>query len=280
MVVATLAAGAAAVGGECASCVSIPDGQLDVYKEGLPLSVWTDSEFYDHSSVVTVNGYLRPENSGHPVIMTVTGPSGNVVDVAQVEPGLDGSFGVVFDASGPLWKSDGAYVVEARSGPDSRVFRTQVVLVPHELGDLAECGPSQAPVHADNGGTYCIEYRSTGEITGVEGTLSIPDRLLSMDVRGPGAGTLWLEIPRSLLDSRGSDGQDMPFGVFSGGVPVSYFEQDAADDVRTLRVPYGPDLEWTVEVTGTSAVPEFGAVLAVAAAGAAVAAGAARFSKQ
>lgn len=280
MAVAALAAGAAVVGGECASCVRIPDGQLDVYKDGLPLSVWTDSEFYDRDSVVTVEGYLRPENSGHPVTMTVTGPSGSVVDVAQVEPGPDGSFHATFDASGPLWKSDGAYVVEARSGPDSRVFRTQVTLVPHELGDSERCGPSQAPVRADNGGTYCLEYRSTGEITGMEGTLSIPDRLLSLTVRGPGAGTLWLEIPRSLLDSRDADGQDMQFGVFSGGAPASYVEEEATEEARTLRVPYGPDLEWTVEVMGTSAVPEFGAVLAVAAAGAAVAAGAARFSKQ
>lgn len=282
LAVAMLAAGAAAAGAECASCVRIPADQLDLYREGVPLSIWTDSAFYDRGSVMTVEGHLRPENAGHPVIITVASASGNVVEVAQVEPGPDGSFSAEFDPSGPLWTSEGAYVVTARSGPDSRVFRTQVEIIPYELGAPGSCGPSQISVSADNGGTYCVDYRATGEVTGIDGFLSIADRLLSLEVRGPGAGTLWLEIPRSLLDSQDAGGRDTPFGVFVGGGPAEHSEEDPTDLARTLRIPYGPDLRGSIEVAGTSAVPEFGAVAAVAAAGAAAAAGAGRLrlSKQ
>lgn len=273
-----LAAGAA--GDECPSCVRIPDGQLGVYTEGLPLSIWTDSEFYDRGSTVSVGGHLRPENSGHPVTLTVTGPTGNLVDVAQVEPDQDGGFGARFEASGRFWKMDGPYVIEARSGPDSRVFRTQVQLVPGELGESSSCSPSQARVSADNGGIYCVDYWATGEVTGAEGFLSVEKKTLSLDVRGPGAGELWIKIPRYLLDSK-EGGEDAPFGVFSGGEPAAHSEEPGAEH-RTLRVPYGPDLERRIEVAGTSAVPEFGAALAAAAAGsgAAALAGRLRASKQ
>lgn len=266
MLAALLAAGA---GDECAGCVRIPDGQLEVYTEGLPLSIWTGSEFYDRGSQVLVEGRLRPENSGHPVTLTVTGPTGNLVDIAQVEPGGGGYFEARFDPSGRFWKMDGQYVVEARSG-DSRAFRTQVQLVPGELGESSECSPSQARVRADNGGQYCLEYRATGEVTGVDGFLSVEKKLLALDVRGPGAGELRVEVPRYLLDSR-EGGADAPFGVFSGGEPARHSEE-AGELSRTLVIPYGPDLERRIEVAGTSAVPEFGAALAVSAAGLAAAA--------
>jgi len=47
----------------CIGCVDIPLEEIELYKDLFPIIIWTDAKNYDHNSVITVNGFLRPENT-------------------------------------------------------------------------------------------------------------------------------------------------------------------------------------------------------------------------
>ncbi len=70
-----------------------------------PLSVETDQDLYIQDNTVTITGVIR-----------IISPTGNIVSVAQITPGSDGTYEKTFVAAGPLWKSAGEYSVEAKYG--------------------------------------------------------------------------------------------------------------------------------------------------------------------
>lgn len=74
---------------------------LQLFKEMLPLVIWTEPTLYDHSSVITVNGYVNPLNI-RPVSITVINPLGSVISIEQVTPDASGDFTVKFNTGGKL----------------------------------------------------------------------------------------------------------------------------------------------------------------------------------
>lgn len=72
-------------------------------------------------------------------------------------------------------------------------------------------------------------------------------------------GTLVINQPRTLIDAK-EDGADTEFVVFANGYFVNSEEPSKVDDYRTLKIyfPKGTD---TIEVVGTSVVPEFSAMV-------------------
>jgi len=242
----------------CAGCVQIPPEEIGLYKELFPLTIWTDSAVYDHDAMVHLSGHLKPQNAVHPVTITVSNPVGNIVAIEQLSPGPDGSFGVVFHTSSPLWGENGFYIIRAQSGVDSRLFKTEIELVPYDAGDVASCNPAELPVHAENGGVYCVGYSTSGETTGVDARLSIDKKTLSLDVRSTNTGDITLSIPRYVLDSQTVEGEDADFGVYLNGKQAGFSEDSGSEDFRTITVSYPPDRLNRIDIVGTTAVPEFG----------------------
>jgi len=242
----------------CAGCVQIPPEEIGVYKELFPLTIWTDSPVYDHDAVVRLSGHLKPQNAVHPVTITVSNPVGNIVAIEQLSPARDGSFGVIFHTSSPLWGQDGFYIIKAQSGADTRLFKTEIELVPRDVGDVANCSPAELPVRAENGGVYCVGYSTSGETAGVDAHLSIDKKTFSLDVRSKNTGDITLSIPRYVLDSQTVEGEDADFGVYLNGKQIGFSEDDGSEDFRTITVPYPPDRLSRIDIVGTTAVPEFG----------------------
>ena len=110
----------------CPSCVQIPTSEIEIYKELFPIIIWTEQTVFDHNSEILVEGHIRPENTSHPVIITITNSIGNIVAIQQLNPNTDGSFLASFNTSGPLWKQDGEYYIQAQSGAESRIFISNV----------------------------------------------------------------------------------------------------------------------------------------------------------
>jgi len=241
----------------CAGCVQIPSEEIGLYKELFPLTIWTDSAVYDHDAVVRLSGHLEPQDAAHPVTITVSNPVGNIVAIEQLSPGRDGSFGVIFHTSSPLWGQDGFYTIKAQSGADARLFKTGIELVPRDAGDAANCGPAELPVRAENGGVYCVGY-STSEAAGVDAHLDTDKKTLSLDVRSQNAGGITVSIPRHVLDSQTVEGEDADFGVYLNGKQAGFSEDGGPGDSRTITVSYPPDQLNRIDIVGTTAVPEFG----------------------
>jgi len=117
----------------CISCVQIPSYEIDLYKEMFPLTVWTDSQIYDHHSTIKINGYLKPQNTIAPILVVVTNPIGNVVTVQQLSPDVDGNFSFELNTESPLLKQDGDYILKVQSGTETRQFKTMFTLTSDPL---------------------------------------------------------------------------------------------------------------------------------------------------
>ena len=250
---------------ECANCINIPPDQISVYTELFPLTIWTDADTYDHDSVITLSGHLRPENAVHPVTITVLNPIGNIVTIEQIYPeSTDGFFTTALHTSSDLWSMDGIYVIKAQSGAETRLFNTQVEIISYDFGDVSNCTDFQAEIKSDNRGVYCVDYYNVGENIFVDGFLSLPTKTLSLNVRTTDVGELTLHIPRYLIDAQTPDGAQADFEVFWNDQPIVATEDTTTADhleFRTITIPYTPDRQGRVDIIGTTVVPEFGSIV-------------------
>lgn len=245
----------------CKSCVQIEPKDLDYYKTNFPLIIWTDDAVYNHDSSITVNGYIRPQNNIAPVLVTVTNPIGNIVTIEQLEADENGDFSFILKPTGPLWTSDGNYIIHATSGSENRAFKTQVSIVSFDIGTKSSCPINQITIKADNGGVYCMSYKVTkGEVTGIDGTLDVGAKTLTLNVRGNDVESLILNVPRNVIDSKIND-DDSEFVITSKGVVISYTELEGDSDTRKIQLRSVPDHRATYVITGTHVVPEFGVLV-------------------
>jgi len=77
------------------------------------ITMETDNDVYDHSSVITVTGQAVPiDPQGSDVSIQVFAPNGNLATVAQVTPSSDGSFSIMINTAS--LKSDGTYMIKAQ----------------------------------------------------------------------------------------------------------------------------------------------------------------------
>ena len=77
------------------------------------ITMETDKDIYDHSSVITVTGQVEPvDPQSSDVSIQVFAPNGNLATVAQVTPSLDGNFSVTINTAS--LKSDGTYMIKVQ----------------------------------------------------------------------------------------------------------------------------------------------------------------------
>jgi predicted secreted protein with PEFG-CTERM motif len=248
---------------DCPNCITIPEGQLGLYKELFPLVVWTDHTTYDHNSVIVVNGWVKEQLVDVPVTVNVFNPIGNVISVGQTFPASDGSFEFQFNTAGQLWKADGSYIIKVQSGIESRVFKTKVDLIPTSVGIKNVCGLYELTTPADNGGKYCLPYSVKNGVKGIDAYLYTQSKTLELKPRTFGVGQFTIDVPRDVLDSK-SGNDDVPFTVLLNGKPYKYEEGDPkSDQVRRLQfdvpIPISGNRD-KIEIVGTHVIPEFGTI--------------------
>ena len=117
----------------CINCVQIHSYEIDLYKEMFPLTVWTDSQIYDHHSTIKINGYLKPQNTIAPILVVVTNPIGNVVTIQQLSSDVNGNFSFELNTESPLLKQNGDYILKVQSGTETRQFKTMFTLTSDPL---------------------------------------------------------------------------------------------------------------------------------------------------
>lgn len=244
----------------CTNCVQIPSYETHLYKEMFPLTVWTDSQFYDHHSTIKVNGYLNPENNVAPVLAVVTNPVGNVVTVQQISTDADGNFSFELKTESPLWTQNGDYVLKVQSGTETRQFKTKFTLVT-SLAGSADCTSEKISVLANNGRIYCIPFKVTkGDVINTDGTLNSDKKTITLEITGNGIESVIFDIPRYILDSKSTAGDDSVFFVMSNGEMTEYQELESDSDSRQIKLDYPSAHKATFEIVGTHIIPEFGSV--------------------
>jgi predicted secreted protein with PEFG-CTERM motif len=245
----------------CINCVQIPSYEIDHYKEMFPLTVWTDSKVYDHYSIIHVNGYLKPENNVAPILVVVTNPVGNIVTVQQISTDTNGNFSFELNTESPLWKQNGDYVLKVQSGAETRQFKTKFTLVSSLSGSIDRCTSEEISVLANNGHIYCIPYTITqGIVTDANGKLNSDKKTMTLDISGNEVDSITIDIPRYVLDSKSSSGEDSVFLVMSNGKIVEYQELQSNSDSRQIKLDYPSTRNVTIDIVGTHVIPEFGSV--------------------
>jgi predicted secreted protein with PEFG-CTERM motif len=112
------------------------------------------------------------------------------------------------------------------------------------------------------GQTHPIEYMITGG--SVENmTIQGENQTLGVTINSMSNGTLALRLPREVIDSKTVEGSDADFAAF---IDNAEYEQpgeiEPAEDTRTLLIGF-PAGAGSIDVIGTSVIPEFNTIAAI-----------------
>ena len=113
------------------------------------------------------------------------------------------------------------------------------------------------------GQTHTIEYRITGGSV-QNMTVHGENQTLGITVDSTSNGTLALRLPREIIDSQTAEGEDADFAAF---IDNAEFEQpgeidEPTNDTRTVLIGF-PAGTGSVDVIGTSVIPEFSTIAIV-----------------
>ena len=79
-------------------------------KSGISMS----AESENGSDIIKIKG--NTSYSGTDITLIVKSPTGNLITIDQVTPGINGDFEVEIKIGGPMWKEDGMYTVTTNQG--------------------------------------------------------------------------------------------------------------------------------------------------------------------
>lgn len=112
------------------------------------------------------------------------------------------------------------------------------------------------------GQTHPIEYMITGG--SVENmTIHGENQTLGVTINSMSNGTLALKLPREVIDSKTVEGSDADFAAFIDNAEYQQpGEIEPAEDTRTLLIGF-PAGAGSIDVIGTSVIPEFNTIAVI-----------------
>ena len=85
---------------------------------------------------------------------------------------------------------------------------------------------------------------------------------LLVDIVTNDDGTLILELPRNIMDSKNPQNEDEDYILFADGIQTGADQITTNNQVRTLSIDFDNGVE-QIEIAGTRIVPEFGSFSAL-----------------
>ena len=241
-----------------------------------PISVSTDKDSYADGETVMITGEVANRISGMSVTYQIISPNGNnVVGAGQTTVDDDRmySFSPV-TAGGILWTASGDYTVRVHYGTN-RVAETTFAFGGSEPGAMQPRQPSGTTMYmldAGEGGTFDVGYSITGgSVTSMSISGEGQGTSLTVNIAPTDDGQLSITLPREVIDAKTDkcSGGDSQFIVLLDREETE-FNESTNSESRTLTIEFFASSE-EIEIVGTCAVPEFGAVAVVVLAAAIVA---------
>lgn len=215
--------------------------------------VTTDQSSYQAGDTIIVSGEVKDLIFQTPVSVTVIGPNGNIVAIAQIDVGADKKFSTEITAGGTM-KSEGTYTIKVLYGTKARTAE-----VTFEFGGVAvPGGPTPIGPSMDVEG-YTVGFKITGgSVLGI--TPDVDANSLLIEISTTNDGELTIILPRALIDAK-LNGDDDDFFVLVDGEEVDFDETKTSTE-RTLTISFFDGSE-EIEIIGTFVIPEFGTIAAV-----------------
>ena len=243
------------VGGMGITSQAFADHHMHSEDQGVPLQFSTDSDTYDHNSVIEIDGSVGNTARGSDVTFVVSGPMG-IVQVDQLSVDDHGSFSTTINTASAMMKYDGEYKIKAIYGTNDISHVVYVNLVGGlEAGSLAgheghDEGHHEEVFDLASEVDYSI---SGGHVEGVTANVNGNSLVVAIHDAEDG-GELTITLPSDVIT---------PFNDGTFFVLVNDEESDdASQDGNTITVPFDADAT-TVEIIGTHVVPEFGTIAAI-----------------
>ena len=226
------------------------------------ITMETDKDVYDHSSVITVTGQAEPvDPQGSDVSIQIFAPNGNLATVAQVTPSSDGSFSTMINTAS--LKSDGTYMIKAQY-VDAETTVSVELTNAIEVSEAAETGTAVAgttgtTVTGPSGESFYklgagqIEYDITCNATpGFFANADDDSIVIYLDPTDDGIITVTLH--EELIKPF----EDGTFAVVVDNQRMLDFTQIG----NTLTIPCLAGTE-KIEIHGSWVIPEFGVIAAM-----------------
>lgn len=227
------------------------------------ITVQTDKPSYSAGDTIKITGKVTDTTAiNQPILIQVLDPQGGRVRIDQVNAGADGSYTYQFPSGGQLMNKDGTYKVTVTY----KGTTTAQTTFEFKAGSQGQQAWKTFTLNAA-GQSYPIQYIITnGTVTG----MSIDQKTvtLTVNISSTGDGNLQLKLPRNVIDARqgadGKSGADTDFTAFLDQAEnVSPNESTTPTaDMRQISIDF-PSGSQNIQIVGTYAVPEFGAIAAI-----------------
>jgi len=225
------------------------------------ITMETDKDVYDHSSVITVTGQVDPIAEGSEVTFIVQrlNPVG-ITHIDQISVNSDGSFSTTISTATPTMKYDGTYLINAKYVDAETTVSVELTNAIEASGTAvtgtavtgtAVTGPSGESFHKLGAGQ--IEYDMTCNATPAFFANADDDSIvIYLDPTDDGIITVTLH--EELIKP------------FEDGTFVVIVDNQAMQDFtqigNTLTIPCVAGTE-KIEIHGSWAIPEFGVIAAM-----------------
>ena len=232
------------------------------------ITMETDKDIYDHSSVITVTGHVDPVDptgSEVTIIVKSTNPPG-IVQIDQIDVNSNGDFSTTIETANVIMKKDGTYLIYAKyvdvdttvsveltnaieaSEPEADVTGTAGTAVTGT--DVT--GPSGEPFYKLGPGQ--IEYDMTCNADPPAFFANADDDSIVIYLDPADDGMLTITLHEELIKPF----EDGTFVVIIDNQEMQDFTQDG----NTLTIPCVAGTE-KIEIHGSWAIPEFGVIAAM-----------------
>ena len=220
-----------------------------------PISIETDSDAYDHSSIITVTGQIANVDPNYLAIaLKVLSPNGNIAGIAQPEVNSDGSFVGTFNTSGYAWKNNGTYQITATYlGIDATIS----IEIKDTIGTGIIAETTAASIAETEAASIYefpvgqIAYDITCSTTSPSFIGNGDDSTLDIYIDATDDGELTIALDESIIK---------PFDDGTFFVLVNNEEvQDFVQEGNKLTIPCKVGDE-KISIVGSWAVPEFGTI--------------------
>ena len=223
----------------------------------IPISIETDNDVYDHSSIITVTGQIANLDPNYlAVALKVLSPNGNIAGVAQPGVNNDGSFMGTFNTSGYSWKNNGTYQIIATYQKIDTTISIEIKDA-IETGMTAETAAATAPIAETEAASFYefpegqIAYDITCSTTSPSFIGNGDDSTLDIYIDATDDGVLTITLDESIIK---------PFDDGTFFVLVNNEEvQDFVQEGNKITIPCKVGDE-KISIVGSWAIPEFGTI--------------------
>ena len=222
-----------------------------------PISIETDNDVYDHSSIITVTGQIANVDPNYLVVtLKSLAPNGNIAGVSQPNVNSDGSFVGVFNTSGYAWKNNGTYQITATYlGIDTTIsIEIKDAAAKTATAETATAETATAETEAISAYEFPegqIAYDITCSATSPSFIGNGDDSTLDIYIDATDDGVLTIALDESIIK---------PFDDGTFFVVInneSFFDFTQEGNKLTIPCKVGDE---KISIVGSWAIPEFGTI--------------------